>query len=517
MFAMPQRHASPPHRQAISVSLDRRAFVKTGVSGLGALWATGHIPTRVVPWRKARPVRVRGRVAAAGRGVAGVAVSDGSSVVATGADGTYELITDTRQAFVFCSVPSGYRIPTSQTGTAQHYVPLGTGSDERQASFDLVPLTDNDEQHTFLLLADVQTQDGQEMGWFHQHSVPDIRQFVQEQGDREVFGIACGDIMFDDLSLYPEFERGVRDLGVPFFQVVGNHDLDQDGGSDLASTATFCNRFGPRYYSFNRGAVHYVVLDDVLWHGAGYIGYVDDDQLAWLANDLRQIESGRTVVVALHIPVLGSRHVREGQRSPSNGISVTNRDRLYRLLEPYRAHVLAGHTHESEHVFENGVHEHVVGAVCGAWWSGPICADGTPSGYGVYEINGEDVTWRYKATGHPFDHQLRVYPAGIDPAAPDEIVANVWDWDPQWTVVWYEGGDRRGQMARRTGRDPLSVELHLGPELPPRRKWVDPYPTSHLFYAPAGRSGQPVTVEATDRFGRVYQEELTQSADRPSP
>ena len=46
------------------------------------------------------------------------------------------------------------------------------------------------------------------------------------------FGVGCGDLMFDDLSLFPEYERGVTAMGVPFFQVIGNHDLDLLGRSD---------------------------------------------------------------------------------------------------------------------------------------------------------------------------------------------------------------------------------------------------------------------------------------------
>jgi hypothetical protein len=211
------------------------------------------------------------------------------------------------------------------------------------------------------------------------------------------------------------------------------------------------------------------------------------------------------VIVTLHIPTLGSAHLRRGARSPAVDVSVTNRQALYRLLEPYRAHIVCGHTHESDHVLEQpGVHEHVLGTVCGAWWSGPICGDGTPSGYAVFEVDGEDVRWRYQSTSHPADHQIRCYAAGGDPKAPDEVVANIWDWDPEWRVLWYADGERRGIMARRIGLDPLSVQLHSGPELPARRPWVDPYPTRHLFYAPATPGVREYRVEATDRFGRTY-------------
>jgi hypothetical protein len=122
----------------------------------------------------------------------------------------------------------------------------------------------------------------------------------------------------------------------------------------------------------------------------------------------------------------------------------------------------------------------------------------------VYEVSGEELRWRYKGTGLPEDHQMRLYPAGSEPAAAEEIVANVWDWGPGWTVVWYERGMRRGLMSQRRGLDPLSVRLHKGPSLPAKHTWVEPYTTDHLFYAPVPAGTRDVTVEARDSFGRVY-------------
>lgn len=436
-------------------------------------------------------------------------MTDGRSVVDTAADGTFELITTRDRPFVHVSLPAGHRIPVNPTGTARLYRPIVANGAEAEAVFDLEPLEESDERHAFLVLADIQTEDATEMSWFHEQTVPDVQRTLGGPGREHVFGLALGDIMFDHLELFPEFERGVSRMGIPFFQVVGNHDLDLDALTDERSTATFQRHFGPPWYSFDRGAVHYVVLDNVFWHGSGYFGYVGEDQLAWLGADLARVEPGRPVVVALHIPLLGTRHLREDEETPRQGLSTANRDAIYALLDPYPATILAGHTHENEHLFANGVHEHVCAAVCGAWWSGPICADGTPNGYVVYEVDGEALRWRYQPTGEAEDHGLRVYPAGTDPAAPGDIVANVWDWDPEWRVTWLEDGVRRGEMIARVGDDPLSIRLHEGPALPPRRTWVDPYPTAHLFYAPAGEGD--LVVEATDRFGRVL------SAAVPAP
>jgi hypothetical protein len=489
--------------------VDRRSFLKAGALGAASLLLPESIlgdPFRLhLPGAPESPIRIRGQVRSGGRGLGRVAVSDGWNVVTTGGDGTFELVSSADRDFLRMSLPSGFKVPRNPTGTARLYRPIDpNGAGEMDAVFELEPLEGSDEDHALFVLADIQTEDAQEMAWFHEQTVPDVQETVRALGYSEAVGVANGDIMYDHLELYPDFEAAVAKMGIPFFQVVGNHDLDQEAGVDEGSTRTFTGRFGPRYYSFNRGAVHYVVLDDVFWHGSGYLGYLGSDQLRWLENDLRFVEAGRPVIVACHIPVLGGRHGRVGERHPAAGISVSNRRLLYRLLEPYQAHILTGHTHESEHVFEGGAHEQVVAAVCGAWWSGPICGDGTPGGYAVYEVRGEEVTWRYKSAGLPFDHQLRVYPPGADPGAPDEIVANVWDWDPEWTVVWYEDGERRGEMARRLGTDPLSEELHRGEDLPPRRTWVDPFPVEHLFYAPVSRRAGELRVEATDRFGRVY-------------
>jgi len=492
----------------------RRSFLRSlGTTLAGAALLPEQIladPYRLVQrTQPAAPVRIRGSVTVDRRGVGGVAVSDGLQVVRTGPDGVFELVTSVAREFVHLSVPRGHEIPTSATGTGTFYRRIQPdASGDMRASFTLRALEWDDARHAALIMADVQTQNAFEMDRYHSETVPDVRDTIAALGQHEVIGISAGDIMFDDLSLYPRYEEAVARMGVPFFQAVGNHDLDFDGGTDEATTRTFSEHFGPRYYSFDRGDVHYVVLDDVMYHGSGYIGYLDHDQLTWLENDLALVESGRPVLVVTHIPVVGTRHLREGERSPSESGSINNREVLYRLLERFDAHVVAGHTHENDHRYGNGIHEHVSGTVCGAWWSGDICGDGTPNGYSIYEVDGSEITWRYKATGLGADHQLRAYGRGADPASPGEIVANVWDADEDWVVTWYEGGDRRGSMTRRTGEDPRSVREHTGPELPERRSWVDPYPTAHLYHAPVPSGHGVITVEAIDRFGRVYSAKL---------
>jgi hypothetical protein len=496
--------------------MERRTFVRQGAVAAAALALPGLLadPDRplapLAPLRRgAAPVRVRGRVLAGDRGLPGVTVTDGVSVTVTDRGGAYTLIADGAQPWVSVSLPAGYRIPTGPAGTAAFFQPLRRdGRGEMSAVFTLQPLAGGDAAHGFLVLADPQTQNAFEVARFHQETVPDVRATVDATGAVPMFGVGCGDLMFDDLTLMPEYERAVRGMGIPFFQVIGNHDLVFDTPSDERSSATFERHFGPTYYSFDRGDIHYVVLDDVFWYGSGYLGYLSERQQLWLRADLARIERGRTVVVFVHIPPLSTREQRNGAPQPGNAASITNREALYRLLEPYRAYVLSGHTHEHERHGDGGVRHHVHGTVCGAWWSGDICWDGTPNGYGVYEARGSELRWRYKATGRPASHQMRLYRPGADPTAPGDLVANVWDADDSWTVVWYEDGERRGLMSRRVGHDPLAVEQQTGPEKPPRREWVEPTRTGHLYYAAPSKDALEARVEATDPWGNRYSEAI---------
>jgi hypothetical protein len=78
-----------------------------------------------------------------------------------------------------------------------------------------------------------------------------------------------------------------------------------------------------------------------------------------------------------------------------------------------------------------------------------------------------------------------MYKPGSDKTAPGDLIVNVWDWDPAWTVRWFEDGAPRGLLSRRRGYDPASVEQHLGDRLPARRPWVEPILSNHLFFGAA--------------------------------
>lgn len=491
----------------------RRLFLKqAGLTAASLLVAEQILANPYRPLTRllsaADPIRIRGIVRSRGKGIPNVAVTDGRSVVRTAADGTFVIRSTSLQEFVSVSIPSGYSISKNPTGTALLYQPILPGKDgEMTAQFDIAQLAVSDARHAFFQLADPQTLDDADMTRFRRETVPDVYAMARSLDSQPMFGVACGDIMYDRLEYFPDYEKGVKDMGLPFFQVIGNHDVDIASRTDEASAATFRKTFGPTHYSFNRGEVHYIVLDNIFWFG-GYIGYIDQMQLDWMKADLALVEKGKTVVVFMHIPLYNEQHLRKGKKSPEHSLIVTNRELVFRLLEGYKSYVITGHMHESEYLTHQGVEIHVNGAVCGAWWTAGICEDGTPNGYSVYEVDGSNLRWRYKSTGKPVEYQMKLFPKGSDANHPDELFANVWGFNERWKVAWYEDGMKKGLMERRLGMDPEAVQLFKGPDLPHRHKWIEPGPTDHLFYAKPSPAAKEIMVEATDDAGRVYVERM---------
>lgn len=453
-----------------------------------------------------------------GRGIPGVAVTDGTTVVRTDGRGRYTLQSTTEAHFVYLSLPAGYEVPTEES-LPRFYKKIEPQQGLFRADFTLRRMTRPDKKHYAILWADPQVNNAEQAAQMHATAVPDTRALVEElQKSGPVHGIAAGDISWDAPPIIPEFKKAVKAMGVPFFSVLGNHDMDIHVRSDERTDSTFRESFGPAWYSFNRGEAHYVVLDNVFYYSDGYnyIGYLSERQLKWLEQDLATVKPGAPVFVSMHIPAYTDEKKRYGLDRDHPGNITFNRRYLFDLLKPYKAHLLTGHTHYNENRTEGGVYEHIHGAVCGAWWTTPVCDDGTPAGYGVYEVDGTDVKWFYKSIGRDRDHQLRVYNRGAYPEKPADVAVNVWNWDSDWKVEWYEDGVAKGAMRREVDYDAEAVRLMSGADKPGKYNWIEPSLTAHMFFATPSPAARVVEVMVTDRFGRRYREELSLTSN-PTP
>ncbi len=453
-------------------------------------------------------ITIRGKVHNNNKGIAHVAVTDGTNVVLTDQNGNYELLSNKTAEMVYISLPAGYAVP-HEKGIAKFYQYLNGRQNSYVSSFDLEKLSQDDTKHAFVVWADTQMISKEDVELLKSQSVPDLQQLQKNYPGTLFHGIGCGDLVWDKFELFADYKEAVGATGVPFFNVIGNHDMDIDARTDELSAATFKKQFGPTYYSFNRGKIHYVVLDDVFFIGTAkkYIGYITENQLQWLEQDLATVAPGSTVVVSLHIPTSTGAAKRLNKEEEPGGV-VSNRKQLYKILSPYKVHFMSGHTHFNDNWEEGDMMEHNHGTVCGAWWTGPICSDGTPNGYGVYEVNGSELSWYYKATGKPADHQLRIYSKGRHSKYPDEIAVNVWNWDKKWKVEWYQDGQLEGEMTRRVAADPWATELYAGPSLPKKHAFVEPGLTDHLFFAKPAPGAREFKVIVTDRFGKTYTESI---------
>ncbi|MEE8189795.1 MAG: calcineurin-like phosphoesterase C-terminal domain-containing protein, partial [Kiloniellales bacterium] len=391
-------------------------------------------------------------------GIAGVSVSNGREVVQSGPGGGYSLPVAEGNV-LFITKPAGYAVPLGKDNLPRfHYIhdPDGTPAEfglrfggvaptgALPDSIDF-PLAKSPEPDDFKVIwfADTQAQTPAELDYLRDDVVAEL------VGTDAVFGITAGDVIYDDLTLYPRHNGIIGRIGIPWYNVPGNHDLNFLSPDDRHSLETFKRTYGPTYYSFDYGQVHFVMLDSVVYHGrnagrsepnawgAGtYEGRISQVQLDWLANDLSFVPADKLVVVGMHIQL----HT-PGPDNPT--LNVANREALFALLSG-REHVfsIAGHWQSVLHRYfgpEDGftgpepLHQHVIAAASGGWWSGPLDtrgipialqADGTPNGYYIMSVRGRRATMRFKAASEPADYQMRITIAPVfehptmGPAAP---------------------------------------------------------------------------------------------------
>ncbi|MBJ6119422.1 calcineurin-like phosphoesterase C-terminal domain-containing protein [Pontibacter sp. BT310] len=467
--------------------MKRRSFLERMLLFSGGLVLSGSYTAALATPSK---LTIKGRVTAGAKKLANVVVSDGYSVVKTNRKGKYELPVNGEARFVWISVPAGYDFP-NKNGIARHYQYLDHSS-KQDYNFELKALPTDDTKHSFIIWADPQPRNKKDAQRMLDESVPDVQKTLAGMATGTlVHGITVGDITWDNPDLYKEYDQGVATMGVPFFQVLGNHDQDLNKGGDEVSDKTFEATYGPTYYSFNRGKLHYVVMDDVRYLGKDkqYDGYITEHQLKWLKKDLAMVPTDNLVILCAHIPIHWG---------------VKNREELYPILKNHKVHIMTGHTHYNRNVIEQDIFEHNHGTVCGNLWTGPVCGDGAPGGYAVYEANGTDLKWYYKSTGFDADHQMTIY---MQPAEEQQqrMLVNVWNWDPEWKVEWWADNQYKGTLQNIISYDPIAWELYQGDQLPKGRTYVEPRETEHFFEAFVPATVKELKVVATDRFGRKYE------------
>src|SRR6201984_3553517 len=117
------------------------------------------------------------------------------------------------------------------------------------------------------------------------------------------FMIHTGDITH--LSRPAEFDNAdhaISQAGLDVHYVPGEHDVI-DEEVKLYRERYGKNAKGTGWYSFDQDGVHFVGLVNVLNFKAGALGAFGEEQLAWLADDLKGKSASTPIVVFAHIPL----------------------------------------------------------------------------------------------------------------------------------------------------------------------------------------------------------------------
>jgi 3',5'-cyclic AMP phosphodiesterase CpdA len=524
-------------KTALVIAL-RLASLRYFLAGLCVLSAANAVAQSSVEGFVFEDANRNGRRDRGERGVAQAAVSNGRDVTLTDAAGKYRLPVG-NDDIVFVIKPAGYRLPLDEHNIPRAFYihkPDGspamryegvkpTGKLPKSVDF-AVNRYDEPESFAAFIFGDTQIYNEQELDYMTRRTVAEAK----EHSAGVSFGITLGDLVGDSLNLHGPYKEAVGSIGLPWYNVMGNHDMNYDAKSDSLSDENFELHFGSPNYAFNYSGAHFIILDDILYPhpltGKGYWGGLRDDQLKFVENDLKHVPADRLIVISMHIPLVDAEGFEAFRKS--------DRERLCELLKPYNnVLVLSAHTHFQLQRFlgkEQGVdrikpiHEYNVGATCGDWYSGILNADGiplstmrdgTPAGFAVLRITGNEYVVDYKAFGHPADYQIavgnpKVVRSGRSTSA--VIHANFF-MGCRSSLVEYRVDNRPWAKMRWVNEADLAYLRYMqdwdyADPLPAGRRPSNPVRSDHQWTAPTPTNLPPgehsIEVRATDIHGRVF-------------
>ena len=478
------------------------------------------------------------------KGIPEVAVSNGVEVVLTDRKGYYELpVSDDNPVFVI--KPSGFKVPVNENNLPQHYFlhkPNGspqlkypgvepTGKLPKSVDFALVAGNES-ENFKALIFGDPQVRNKDEVKYFNKDIIAEV-----EGVEGVTFGLSLGDLMFNHLELFDDYIQATKKVGVPWYNVLGNHDINFDAKEDELSDETFERYFGPANYSYNYGKVHFIILDDVLYPNPGkggrYAGGLRKDQLEFIKNDLQFVPQDYLVVLAFHIPL--------------GAIRDEDRQELFYLLKDFPHTLsLSAHTHMQYQQFfssndgwkqENSHHHYNVGTTSGSWYGGRIMEngvpittmrDGTPNGYAFITFTGNQYVVDYKAAGYPEDHRINIFAPKVvahNQKTSAGIYANFFMGREGDQIMYRVDDGKWSKMRYQNDYDPsylhLLHEWDFSEKLIPGRRLPDPRPSTHLWRGGIPTNLEPgehvIEVKTTDMFGREFFGRKTYRIEKPGP
>lgn len=506
---------------------------------------------------------VYGIVSSAGVGVENVVVSDGAEVTVTNEKGIYQLKSAKKWGYVFISVPSGYEVPSVGVLPQFHRALKNSADVVERADFKLEKV-DGQDSYKIFMLGDMHLANRTgDLGQFAQFT-SDLTDYMTRHKGEKMYALTLGDMTWDlywySTSYYfPQYLNTVNSQikNLQIFHTMGNHDNDFQTRSDYDAAVKYVDQICPTYYSFNIGKVHYVVMDDIdcsSYDGTesrNYVKSLSAEQLDWLAKDLSHVAKTTPIVVAMHAQVF---------YPTTSGFKIdhdqVNTLRLFDILDGYTVRFVTGHTHKLFNVTPDApivdghnFREYNSGSVCASWWwSGNLTpgihigTDGTPGGYGIWDVTGTDFQCLYKSTGWPEEYQFRSYdlnnvhfsmadvplmPSDISASVKNaymqyvnaypqnndnEVLINIWNWNSDWTLSVVDENRKTLPYTEVWAYDPLHIAAlsvkrfnNAGLKLTPSFI-TDKF--THFFKVKADDADTDLVITVKDEFGNEWTENM---------
>jgi len=418
----------------------------------------------------------------------GLLVSNGRELVSTDKQGNYS-IEKLAGRQVFAIKPSSWQFPMGDDFQPAFYHSMELNT----FNIPLNPSADENE-YSLVLMGDPQVYAQDQINYLGEVATDELL------GADYDFMIVLGDLVGNTLSLLPKVKTTLGLTEKACYYALGNHDRDR-GEFQSPSTEdndSFEESYGPDYYSFNWGKVHFLVLNDVLTvdkneNGRDYFPGIHPDQAEFIKNDLARVPAEKLVVVCAHIPFF-----LEAKK-------ITQTREILTLLKDHpKVFMATGHSHNQIQLFFDGdegwaheqpVHQLVAGAICGGWWRGEpdiygipgaMMRDGTPQGYWFMHVEGTDYQLEYKVSGRSPEKQMHIWVPYYNET--DTVMnASVNDRDV-WVNV-YAGNEFTDVKMRIDKGSWQTIE---------RREEFDPYILRLLERQEIGRAPSPGSVPLKD-------------------
>ena len=506
---------------------------------------------------------VYGIVSSAGVGVENVVVSDGAEVTVTNEKGIYQLKSAKKWGYVFISVPSGYEVPSVGVLPQFHRALKNSADVVERADFKLEKV-DGQDSYKIFMLGDMHLANRTgDLGQFAQFT-SDLTDYMTRHKGEKMYALTLGDMTWDlywylNSYYFPQYLNTVNSQikNLQIFHTMGNHDNDFQTRSDYDAAVKYVDQICPTYYSFNIGKVHYVVMDDIdcsSYDGStsrNYVKSLSAEQLDWLAKDLSYVAKTTPVVVAMHAQVFYP--TTSGFKIDQDQVNTL---RLFDILDGYTVRFVTGHTHKLFNVTPDApivdghnFREYNSGSVCASWWwSGNLTpgihigTDGTPGGYGIWDVTGTDFQCLYKSTGWPEEYQFRSYdlnnvhfsmadvplmPSDISASVKNaymqyvnaypqnndnEVLINIWNWNSDWTLSVVDENRKTLPYTEVWAYDPLhiaalSVKRFNNAGLKSTPSFITDKFT-HFFKVKADDADTDLVITVKDEFGNEWTENM---------